>query len=72
MNFFINLDVKDHLSLKISIKQLRETTVLHEELLKFNFKRVFDPNDEPTSEAATTGTWIETGKRIFEPRDKNY
>ncbi len=63
---------KNHLSIKISIKQLRETGVLHEELLKFNLKRVFDLNDEPVLEVPTTVTWIQIGKPICDPRGKDY
>ncbi|CAM4836924.1 unnamed protein product, partial [Rotaria magnacalcarata] len=65
-------NVKDQLSLKISIKELRETIVLNEELMKFNLKRVFDPTDEPTLHVPTTGALIQSGKRIFDPRDKDY
>ena len=64
--------MKDHLALKISIKQLRETAVLHEELSKFSLKRVFNPIDEAMLPPANTETQIQIGKRVFDPRDKNY
>jgi len=72
LEFFVILNVKDHLPIRISVKQLQETAVLHKELLKFNLKQVFDPNDKPTFPVATTDTWIQTGKRIFDSRNKNY
>jgi hypothetical protein len=70
--YFLILDVKDHLSIKISMKQLREAILLHQELQIFYFKRVFDPVDEPTLQIATTDTYIPTGKRIFDQHDINY
>lgn len=75
MNFyaiFVISDVKDHLSIKIPIKQLREATVLHEELLKFNLKRVFEPVDELALSTTTNNTGLPTGKRVFDARDKIY
>ena len=48
--------------------------IFHEELQKFNFKRIFNPTDEPTLYLAAndTDTCLPTGKRIFDPHDKNY
>jgi hypothetical protein len=54
------------------MEQLLEALVLQEELLKFNFKRVFSPADEPVLQVETTGTCLPPGKRIFDQHDKNY
>ncbi|CAF2909072.1 unnamed protein product [Rotaria sp. Silwood2] len=65
-------NVTDHMSLTISMEQLIHATILHEELLKFSCKRVFDPIDEPFLDGTINTIGNEKGKRIFMPCDKKH
>lgn len=62
--------VNDSTSLTISIQQLLDALVLHEELSKFSCKRVFNPIDESILDTGKNPAGSVTGKRIFNSCDK--
>jgi hypothetical protein len=69
---FIILGIKDSTSLILPIKQLKNLVILQEELSKYNYKRVFNPIDEPVLNATTDKIGNHRGKRVFNSCDKTH
>lgn len=66
------LDINDLASLRISKQILLSSLVLDEELMKFQGKCVFYPNDNLELMARSKNMCVPSGKRVFEYCDKQF
>jgi Flp pilus assembly protein protease CpaA len=65
------LDVSDLSSIRIPNKLLLSCLVLDEEVMKFQGKRVFDPEDDLHLIQVSESVMMGSNKRVFESRDKS-